>query len=186
MSERNLYGGFPERVAKAIDLIGGPAEVMRKTGVTLTTLARWKKGEADPSRMNLIKMAEAAEVNIAWLATGEGPMRTESVASANHSPGIAGGDRQADEDRSKQAPAQVIDLEQHREAVDDLDYVLLTKVADAFDYFWEERGMEPPPVEIESAMVEHVYKHFADKKNVTVDGILGHLRRLKNILIKSA
>ncbi|HDR1418902.1 TPA: LexA family transcriptional regulator [Pasteurella multocida] len=43
-------------------------------GVAQASLARWVKGEADPSRTNLIKIAEVADVSLQWLATGEGEM----------------------------------------------------------------------------------------------------------------
>lgn len=43
-------------------------------GVAQASLARWVKGEADPSRTNLIKIAEVAGVSLQWLATGEGEM----------------------------------------------------------------------------------------------------------------
>ncbi|HHT7762484.1 LexA family transcriptional regulator [Pasteurella multocida] len=43
-------------------------------GVAQASLARWVKGEADPSRTNLIKIAEVTGVSLQWLATGEGEM----------------------------------------------------------------------------------------------------------------
>lgn len=67
--KKNDY--FPERIDFIIDKLGGPSEVARQTGVTLSTIARWRKGEADPSRTNLVKIAEVAEVSLEWLATGQ-------------------------------------------------------------------------------------------------------------------
>ena len=72
MNKENFYDDFANRITDAIALAGGPSETARRTGVTLATLSRWKKGEADPSRSNLVKLAEASGVNIAWLAAGEG------------------------------------------------------------------------------------------------------------------
>ncbi|ABR74754.1 hypothetical protein CBG46_09155 [Actinobacillus succinogenes] len=63
---------FPERIELVINKLNGPSEFSRQTGVTLSTITRWRKGEADPSRTNLIKIAEAANVNLEWLATGKG------------------------------------------------------------------------------------------------------------------
>ena len=85
MDMDNVYDEFPDRIAKAIELAGGPSEAARKTGVTLATLSRWKKGEADPSRSNLVKLCGAAAVNVAWLAAGEGVMKKgqESVSDQN-------------------------------------------------------------------------------------------------------
>lgn len=80
MESNNLYDDFASRITEAITLAGGPSEAGRRTGVTLATLSRWKKGEADPSRTNLVKLAEAAQVNIAWLAAGEGVMRKGEAA----------------------------------------------------------------------------------------------------------
>ncbi|MGC0153314.1 helix-turn-helix domain-containing protein [Chromobacterium vaccinii] len=78
MSNENLNDEFPARAAEAISLAGGPTEASKKTGVTLATLARWKNGEADPSRSNLIRLAAAANVNLQWLATGSGAKQVGS------------------------------------------------------------------------------------------------------------
>ncbi|MFU2132737.1 LexA family transcriptional regulator [Gallibacterium anatis] len=46
------------------------SEFARAVGVAQATLARWVKGEADPSRTNLISIAQAANVSLEWLAIG--------------------------------------------------------------------------------------------------------------------
>lgn len=66
----NFEDNFPERIDLVINKLNGPSEFARQTGVTLSTIARWRKGEAEPSRPNLIKIAEVANVSIEWLATG--------------------------------------------------------------------------------------------------------------------
>lgn len=50
----------------------------RDVGVAITSLNRWLTGEADPSRSNLIKIAEATGVSLEWLALGKetSPVRT--------------------------------------------------------------------------------------------------------------
>lgn len=63
---------FAQRIGDVVELLGTPNAAAKKAGVTASSIARWLKGEADPSRTNLIRLAEAANVNIAWLATGEG------------------------------------------------------------------------------------------------------------------
>lgn len=63
---------FPKRIREVIDIIGNVSAVARKTDVTPSSVNRWLKGESDPSRTNLVKLAEAAKVNLLWLATGEG------------------------------------------------------------------------------------------------------------------
>lgn len=45
----------------------------RATGVSPSAFRKWLRGEAEPSRERLVALADAAEVGIAWLATGEGP-----------------------------------------------------------------------------------------------------------------
>lgn len=47
------------------------SEFARAIGVAITSLNRWLEGEADPSRSNLVKTANAAGVSLQWLATGE-------------------------------------------------------------------------------------------------------------------
>ncbi|HHV6731978.1 TPA: LexA family transcriptional regulator [Haemophilus influenzae] len=46
----------------------------RAVGVVQPSLARWVKGEADPTRTNLVKIAEASGVSLDWLALGVGNM----------------------------------------------------------------------------------------------------------------
>lgn len=45
--------------------------------VSTSVLSKWRRGESDPSRSRLIKMATAAGVSLEWLATGAGPMIAE-------------------------------------------------------------------------------------------------------------
>lgn len=73
--EVNFYDGldqFCDRIREATEIIGNPNAASKKVGVTPSSINRWIKGESDPSRTNLIRIAEAAGVNVAWLATGEG------------------------------------------------------------------------------------------------------------------
>ncbi|MCK3654879.1 transcriptional regulator [Pasteurellaceae bacterium Macca] len=69
---------FPERIELAIAKSNGPSEFSRKMGVTLSTITRWRKGDAEPSRPNLIKIAEVSGVDLKWLATGESPELSEN------------------------------------------------------------------------------------------------------------
>lgn len=48
------------------------SEFARSVGVSVTSLNRWIDGSADPSRTNLIRVAQAAKANIEWLALGKG------------------------------------------------------------------------------------------------------------------
>ena len=73
---KNFYDDsvqFCSRIREVTEMIGNPNAAAKKAGVTVSSINRWIKGESDPSRTNLIRMAEAAGVNVAWLATGDGP-----------------------------------------------------------------------------------------------------------------
>lgn len=63
---------FFNRIREAVTLIGNQNKAADKMGIAVSSVARWYKGEADPSRTNLVKLARAAGVNVQWLATGEG------------------------------------------------------------------------------------------------------------------
>lgn len=77
MSKPNIYD---YEFSKRMDLIaekkfnGNYSEFARAIGVSQPSLTRWIKGEADTSRTNLIKIAEAANVSVEWLITGNGEM----------------------------------------------------------------------------------------------------------------
>lgn len=84
MSKPNIYD---EKFSNRMKLIAEKSfknnysEFARAVGVAQASLARWVKGEADPSRMNLIKIADASGVNLEWLALGIGDMdETKSLA----------------------------------------------------------------------------------------------------------
>lgn len=74
MGTEKLYVDFAARVELAVVHAGGPSEVIRRMHIAPPTLARWRTGNADPSRTNLVKLAEATGVDLAWLATGQGDM----------------------------------------------------------------------------------------------------------------
>lgn len=75
MSKPNIYDtGFSERMTKIIEKEGVSINSFaQKLGVSPPTISRWMKGEADPTRSNLIKLAEQTGINIEWLAIGAGP-----------------------------------------------------------------------------------------------------------------
>jgi phage repressor protein C with HTH and peptisase S24 domain len=49
-------------------------ELAAKVGVTPVTLYRWLSGKFDPGLEKLSELADALDVSLAWLVTGEGPM----------------------------------------------------------------------------------------------------------------
>ena len=84
--EQNFYAdsdGFCERIREVVSIIGNSNIAAKKIGVTTSSVARWIKGESDPSRTNLIKIAEAAKVEVNWLATGQGPMFASAATRLN-------------------------------------------------------------------------------------------------------
>ena len=84
--EQNFYAdldGFCDRIREVVSIIGNSNIAAKKIGVTTSSVARWIKGESDPSRTNLIKIAEAAKVEVNWLATGQGPMFASGATRLN-------------------------------------------------------------------------------------------------------
>ncbi len=69
--------GFQKRIKQVIQLLGGPGKACQKIGVTYTSLQRWRKGESDPSRQNLINIAQAGNIDLLWLATGQGTITAQ-------------------------------------------------------------------------------------------------------------
>lgn len=67
--------GLGDRIAKAIELAGGPSEVHRRTGISRSLLLKYSKAEAEPGVRRVVAIAKAAGVSVEWLATGEGAMR---------------------------------------------------------------------------------------------------------------
>jgi transcriptional regulator with XRE-family HTH domain len=64
--------------------------ISQKTGIALSTFSRWLAGEQEPNVSNLVLIAEAIGVSIAWLATGEGEMRPSEQAVAAERPASPG------------------------------------------------------------------------------------------------
>ena len=87
MSKPNIYD---ENFSNRMKLIAEKSfknnysEFARAVGVAQASLARWVKGEADPSRMNLIKIADASGVNLEWLALGIGDMDEAKPQAVKH------------------------------------------------------------------------------------------------------
>jgi phage repressor protein C with HTH and peptisase S24 domain len=59
----------------------------KATGVSPSAFRKWLKGVAEPSRDRLVALAEAAGVNVSWLAQGEGAEPDALMLAARaHSP----------------------------------------------------------------------------------------------------
>lgn len=77
---------FGQRIARAVELVGGLREAAKYTGTSEDTLANWRDGRARPSFLGMVGLANAAGVTLAWLATGEGDAPSkEGDASAAQS-----------------------------------------------------------------------------------------------------
>lgn len=82
MSKPNIYDKeFSERMMKIAKLKFNDnlSLFARAVGVVQPSLARWVRGEADPTRTNLIKIAEAGGVSLDWLALGVGDMEEKAT-----------------------------------------------------------------------------------------------------------
>lgn len=87
MSKPNIYDeSFSNRMKLIAEksFKNNYSEFARAVGVAQASLARWVKGEADPSRMNLIKIADASGVNLEWLALGIGDMDEAKPQAVKH------------------------------------------------------------------------------------------------------
>lgn len=80
-TESSNDSGIVERLKKAVKDAGGPAEIARTTGIPLSTLNDYLKGnEVRFSRMAVL--AKACKISLDWLASGTGSMDgTVSVES---------------------------------------------------------------------------------------------------------
>jgi phage repressor protein C with HTH and peptisase S24 domain len=71
--EINLREAFAERLRQATKN-HEIAALAAKVGVTPATLYRWLNAKFDPSIPKLAELAQAMNVNLAWLVTGQGPI----------------------------------------------------------------------------------------------------------------
>lgn len=72
--------GFVTRLRTVTQLVGSPHRLAKLTGLSYTGIRKYLDG-ADPSRCNLIAIARAGNVDLKWLALGEGLMRSETSAN---------------------------------------------------------------------------------------------------------
>lgn len=86
METRNIsrmdteFKDFSDRINLAITRAGGAKNLAEKMGMSTSVLRSWRSGNSDPSRSSLVKMAQASNLSVSWLASGEGsPSTTEAV-----------------------------------------------------------------------------------------------------------
>lgn len=78
--EGNDREAFAERMKRLLKGYGTASSLAKAVGVSEGAIRKWLHGQAEPGRDNLVALARAAEVSVAWLATGEGPMRPDEVS----------------------------------------------------------------------------------------------------------
>lgn len=71
----DLERSFQARIAELAQLLGSAQALADKAGLSRRVVGKYLAGESDPSRERLVALADAAGVNIEWLASGRGPMR---------------------------------------------------------------------------------------------------------------
>lgn len=66
----------------AAKMAGNATRLAERTGISRRAIGEYLAGKAEPSRPRLVAIAAAAGVQVAWLATGEGPMRAGDVVAS--------------------------------------------------------------------------------------------------------
>ena len=75
---------FEERISVLAEQAGSASALARMAGVSESVVRKWRNGTSEPSRPNLIALARATGVSLAWLVAGEGSEKAS--AEAVHSP----------------------------------------------------------------------------------------------------
>jgi len=77
--------GFPYRLAS---VLGNQSQraFARKIGISATALGQYISGQSEPTRPVLIAIADALDVSIEWLVTGEGWIRPEAIPKGLEAP----------------------------------------------------------------------------------------------------
>jgi phage repressor protein C with HTH and peptisase S24 domain len=79
--------GFVARLQFVAQQWPSADRLAKATGVSPSAFRKWLKGVAEPSRDRLVAIAEAAGVNVSWLAQGEGTAPDAmSLAARAHAP----------------------------------------------------------------------------------------------------
>lgn len=71
---------FPARITELLEEFKSTSNLARLIGVSHSVVRKWRDGMSDPSRENVVALAHATKVSVAWLAAGEGEKRPGSGA----------------------------------------------------------------------------------------------------------
>ncbi|HEV2540064.1 MAG TPA: helix-turn-helix domain-containing protein [Frateuria sp.] len=68
---------FTARIRLLIDRVGSTHALARCCGVSESTVRNWRDGHSDMSRGRCVALAEALDISLPWLVTGEGTMKAD-------------------------------------------------------------------------------------------------------------
>ncbi|MCU8068186.1 XRE family transcriptional regulator [Shewanella sp. SM32] len=83
LSLDNELGRFGERVREVVGS-NSARSFARTLNISDNILRKYMDGISDPSRTNLIAIAEAGGVTVEWLATGKGPKYPNGIIESGH------------------------------------------------------------------------------------------------------
>lgn len=66
---------FPERLKIIVDHVGSAEKMAKRSRISAAAIGKYLSGQTEPSRVRLIDLAKAGDVNTRWLAEGEGPAK---------------------------------------------------------------------------------------------------------------
>jgi len=66
---------FPERLKLIVDYVGSAEKMAKRARMSAKMVGKYLSGGSEPSRVRLIDLAIAGDVNTRWLAEGEGPAK---------------------------------------------------------------------------------------------------------------
>ncbi len=72
--EDRLKREIAERLRHALKLAGGPSKVSARSGMSLRTIANYSSERSELKASSLVRLAEACDVSLDWLATGMPPV----------------------------------------------------------------------------------------------------------------
>lgn len=80
--------GVGIRLREAEKRFKNRADAAKAAGVAKSTLQNWIEGKTDPSFEGIVRLAQAANISVAWLATGEDEMGPEATQTEVPSAGF--------------------------------------------------------------------------------------------------
>jgi phage repressor protein C with HTH and peptisase S24 domain len=160
--------GFAARLQQIVNQWPSADRLAKATGVSPSAFRKWLKGISEPSRDRLVALAEAAEVNVAWLAQGEGvaPDLPTLARRARSSQPI---DVAGDMDRSQflvlpKTPEAAAAGAGHPPADGPTEFIGLRH-----DWLWAMFGREPGDLILELAVGESMEPQIHDGDLLLVD-----------------